>query len=90
MTIDETKKAIEVMQAFVDGKEIECKYSGGDRWAGAPVPSWAWDAFDYRVKPEPRAIWILEGGCVAFDAEEKKSISAGDPDAKFTKFVEAQ
>ena len=40
---------IAVMQAAVDGKEIEYKvYSG---WVSAPHPAWNWALFEYRVKP---------------------------------------
>ena len=59
MNRDETKKAIEVMQAYVDGAEPEQKsYSGN---YGGPIdPQWNWDGHVnmYRIKPKPREFWI--------------------------------
>ena len=53
MTIEETKKAIEVMQAFVDGKDIE--WFNEDHWEVIKDPCWEWDEDNpqYRIKPEP-------------------------------------
>lgn len=50
-----TKEMIEVMQAHLDGKNIE--YSPADSqkdWKPVGIPSWNWDAYDYRVAPEPK------------------------------------
>ena len=54
MTIEETKKAIEVMQEYVDGKEIEYCNKDDDKWYDATSPCWSWDVTDYRVKPEAK------------------------------------
>ena len=60
MNREETKKAIEVMQAFVDGVETEY-HSIPDRvnWylVGAN-PVWSWGADEYRIKPKPREFWL--------------------------------
>lgn len=52
MTIEETKAAIKVMQAYVDGKEIQSYYA--DAWHDV-TPAWSWDnnLGLYRIKPEP-------------------------------------
>ena len=50
MTREETKKAIELMQAYVDGAEIENKYIETNRWIKCLYPSWNWDQVDYRIK----------------------------------------
>lgn len=68
MNIEETKKAIEVMQAFVDGKTIQHRvrdtsgryYPWDQLRMIAPV--WNWWATEYRVKPEPKEIWVNEYG----------------------------
>jgi hypothetical protein len=55
MTKEQTKKAIAVMQAFVDGKRIE--FAGDySTWREAGDPNWCWSgsASTYRVKPEPK------------------------------------
>ena len=48
MNREETIKAIRVMQAYVDGKEVESLYGG--KWALACIPRWDWDDTDYRIK----------------------------------------
>ena len=50
MSIEETKEAIRVMQAFVDGKEVEYQISDGT-WLVALTPSWNWPSTRYRIKP---------------------------------------
>ena len=49
MNIEETKAAIRIMQAYVDGKEVETMYNG--IWSLAHAPRWDWDDHDYRIKP---------------------------------------
>ena len=49
MNIEQTIEAIRVMQAFVDGKEVELWYEG--KWSLAYVPRWNWDDTQYRIKP---------------------------------------
>lgn len=48
-----TQEQIAIMQAYVDGKEIEfC--DGTKNWQSTSAPAWDWCLFDYRVKPEPK------------------------------------
>lgn len=55
MTIEETKKAIKIMQAYVDGKDIEIYNKTSNRWDSIPSPNWnCFLECDYRIKPEPR------------------------------------
>lgn len=42
------QEKIAIMQAFAEGKTIQCKYI--DNWVDIPHPRWNWDYFDYRVK----------------------------------------
>ena len=51
MTREQTIEAIRVMQAYVDGKEVECKYPYG--WDRIDQPNWNWNNLDYRIKPTP-------------------------------------
>lgn len=54
MNRKETAERIEIMQAFVDGKQIEFKDSMG-RWCEAKNPLWNWDSErKYRIKPKPK------------------------------------
>ena len=50
MNIEETKEAIRIMQAFVDGKEVEA-FSPCQKWERATTPRWGWDDTQYRIKP---------------------------------------
>jgi hypothetical protein len=52
MNIEQTKEAIKVMQAFVDGKEVEA-FSPCQKWERATKPRWGWDDTQYRIKPTP-------------------------------------
>ncbi len=54
MNIEQTKEAIRVMQAFVDGKEVEF-ISRNDEpyWLSNFSPTWDWLRCDYRIKPTP-------------------------------------
>lgn len=52
MTIEETKERIAVMQAYVDGKQIQWERSDG-KWVYVPEPSWSINE-NFRVKPEPK------------------------------------
>ena len=49
MNIEQTKEAIKVMQAFVDGKEVEHWYY--EMWVKIHVPRWDWGNTEYRIKP---------------------------------------
>ena len=61
MNREETKKAIEVMQVFAGGADVEYRYRDGDnescfRPSGTPV--WYWMECEYRIKPKPRELWL--------------------------------
>lgn len=47
-----TTKAMQVMQAFLDGQQIQCCRCGETRsWDTVTYPTWNWDGFEYRVVP---------------------------------------
>jgi len=50
MNIEETKEAIRVMQAFVDGNDLEVLGPVG-KWEPVHFPRWGWDDTEYRIKP---------------------------------------
>jgi hypothetical protein len=50
MNIEETKECIRVMQAFVDGKDLEVLGPVG-KWEPVHFPRWGWDDTQYRIKP---------------------------------------
>lgn len=50
----ETKRQIEVMKAYEEGKAIQYrgKCTKDDVWNDTKFPSWNWYSVDYRIKPE--------------------------------------
>lgn len=46
-----TAYMIEVMQAYVDGKEIEARTNPESEWQPCGRPAWQWTMFEYRVAP---------------------------------------
>ena len=53
MTKEQTKEAIRVMQAFVDGYTIEAAEVHDIKWGYTLSPVWNWNNFNYRIKPTP-------------------------------------
>lgn len=56
------KEKIEVMQAALDGEEIEARKKNctSDSWAFIPNPDFeSWNILDYRIKPTPREFWMV-------------------------------
>lgn len=57
MEIKDTKEKIEVMQAYVDGEQIQFSPVGKEQWVDASHimrMSWNWEENDYRIKPVPK------------------------------------
>lgn len=48
------EEKIKVMSAALAGAIIEYRERGGE-WSTV-IPSWDWDDFDYRVRPEPEQV----------------------------------
>ena len=57
MDKEQTKYAIEVMQAFENGKFVQLRFSSGT-WTDDPAPSWDWLRDHWRVKPGPITCWV--------------------------------
>lgn len=53
-----TQEKIEVMQAFLQGKQIEISQNGQDNWEKyrTKEPIWDWHKFDYKIEEEPQYI----------------------------------
>ena len=59
MNREDTKKAIEVMQAYVNGTELEYRVKpDGISWHRVSSPVWSWGQDEYRIKPKPREFFI--------------------------------
>lgn len=56
---------IEILQAYKEGENIQAKYKGGSSFWGVidNPPTWNFEEYDFRVKPEPREFYVnLYGG----------------------------
>lgn len=65
MNRDETKHAIAVMQAWLDGKTVQARAKNWLTSEWITLTKWSPDDFvnyDYRIKPEPREFWVMPGG----------------------------
>ena len=56
MTREEIKEAAKVMEAYANGKKIQCNdnHLGNGEWVTTDNPSFNWDKYTYRIKPEPK------------------------------------
>ena len=92
MTID---SMIEVLQAAKEGKAIQCRLRDHHAHQWTPVnvhdAQWNFSRYEYRVKPEPRTVWLVivgsAGWYYAYDSEQ----SARDnlpKSGKVVKFIE--
>lgn len=52
MDREATKKMIEVMDAYVNGKSIQGRQRGSKDWFNIDSPQWYWDRWEYRIKSE--------------------------------------
>ena len=58
MNPEQTKEAIRVMQAYLDGKEVQYRIKKCDSrsvlkpdWCDIDAPCWDFDGYEYRIKP---------------------------------------
>ena len=95
MNIEDTKAAIAVMQAYVDGKDIETRVldDTASKWHRMTNLIWNWYEKDYRIKPEPKIIYVNEYeykdksvGYTVYTKESTAKLRA-DQDAKDAKAV---
>ena len=80
-TIKSVQDKINVMQAFIEGKEIESRHVGLCEWAYSPSPLWQWGTYEYRVKQknyrpfetidEVFDAMKLHGGILCFDKSKR-------------------
>ena len=96
-----TTEAIKIMQAWLDGKAIEGRSRAIEPWAiegWEPIigdPQWDWARFDYRIKPEPRVMYLAEfsNGALSYiplndDAVRAHANARGPKSTRLVKFVE--
>lgn len=73
MNKDNAKDYLPLVQALAAGKVIQIKEAGGG-WADCN-PTFTINAENYRIKPEPREMWVnhYPGGVMAGHYESKES-----------------
>lgn len=54
-----TEEMIAVMQAYSEGKTIEAMLLCQAHWNEVLHPTWDWCNTDYRIKPEPKTMYVL-------------------------------
>ena len=86
---------IAVLQAAKEGKTIQYgarRNRGTDKnWGDASNPIWDWATYDYRVKPEPRRIWVNmydDHRGFAHPSREQANARAGNHRDECVEFVE--
>ena len=70
-----TAEKIAVMQAFERGETIQARNvwdDGFSPWLDVCSPSWNWCDREYRVKPNPREVWvnIYPDNCIPHTSKE--------------------
>ena len=48
------------MEAFERGEEIEVSYVKQAKWTDISNPDWSWGAYNYRIKPKPKQVVVIE------------------------------
>lgn len=74
MDINETKAALEVMQAFVNGRAVQSTPFRTNGWRIDLTPSWDWHGMEYRIKPEPKIIYVVERNRATESAYEVETV----------------
>ena len=74
MTREEAKKLLPIIQAFAEGKTIQWRDLVKDTWVDESVPNWNPSA-EYRIKPEPREVWVAvtESGGIGHSFRTERS-----------------
>ena len=61
------REKIECMEAFERGEEIESKAKVDTTWDLVDLTVWDWASYDYRIKPKPKQVIVLETWLCAFE-----------------------
>lgn len=57
MDRETTANLIKIMQAYMDGKEIQ--FYTGSEWEDILFPAWNFEEVEYRIKPKPAEVWSI-------------------------------
>ena len=76
MTREEARQAAKVLQAYADGKTVQCKQrSKAGQWQDldATAGVFNWTQYLYRIKPEPRVVYVCDYGDGIFNHNTHES-----------------
>ncbi len=83
------KAKISVMQAALDGKEIEFKPKRITEGWQYVNPIWNWDEFDYRIKVEPMEFWInVYGDVGVYQSRPHKTKDSAEYECRNSKGID--
>lgn len=56
MDKETTKEMVEIMDAYIEGHDIQYKDVNDDeaKWQDVSEPNWMWGKFEYRIKPKKK------------------------------------
>ena len=54
------REKIQTMEAFERGEEVEHRDRLNDMWFASNFPAWNWKEFEYRIKPKPKKVIVIE------------------------------
>ena len=81
-----TDEKIAILQAYEEGKKIQFYDSTSDHWCTTSEPLWNFHAHDYRVKVEPREVYIEF--CNSGDIYQTSTTQRHNPAKSWIKFRE--
>lgn len=58
MNKDNARDYLPLVQALAEGKVIQSRMFSCDPWKDCARPDFTMDPSNYRIKPEPREIWV--------------------------------
>lgn len=79
MNPERAKELLPIFTAFAEGKSIQIKYGASTDWEWRDLrnPQFGSEKAEYRIKPEPKEVWVNEyigGGCCAYLTKEAAEI----------------
>lgn len=60
MNASNAKDYLPLVQALADGRVIQARMFSCDPWKDCSRPDFTMDPSNYRIKPEPKEIWVNE------------------------------
>ena len=73
------REKIECMEAFERGEEIEYRMAHITPYEwdsiGDITPSWNWDTYNYRIKPKPKQVVVIEKWLIYDNLSKSYSIA---------------